>query len=151
MSDNKPIKLAILWHMHQPDYRDPKSGISLSPWVRLRATKDYLDMLLLATEHENVKVTFNLVPSLLEQFEHDLNGGSDRQLELTSLDPSQLSETGRKEILANCFKCNFENMIKPYSRYLSLHQKWEQSNFGQKSFDFNDDEVRDAQVWSNLT
>jgi alpha-amylase/alpha-mannosidase (GH57 family) len=61
-----PLKVAILWHMHQPNYREPNSNRLSMPWVRLHALKDYLDMPLLAGSFEQVKVTFNLVPSLID-------------------------------------------------------------------------------------
>jgi alpha-amylase/alpha-mannosidase (GH57 family) len=35
------IHLAVLWHMHQPQYRDPETGMYVLPWTRLHATKDY--------------------------------------------------------------------------------------------------------------
>ncbi|HDS74538.1 MAG TPA: hypothetical protein ENN56_03265, partial [Firmicutes bacterium] len=34
-----PIDVAIFWHMHQPDYREPESGQLALPWVRLHAIK----------------------------------------------------------------------------------------------------------------
>ena len=39
-----PVDVAILWHMHQPDYRDPGTGRLALPWVRLHAVKGYYDM-----------------------------------------------------------------------------------------------------------
>ncbi len=137
--------------MHQPDYRDPHNPVAAAPWVRLRATKDYLDMLLLATEHDNVKVTFNLVPSLIEQFNHYSNDGSDYHWELTFLNPAESSLSQKQEILENAFKCHPETMINPYPRYHRLFLKWQ--NFKKENFQisFTDDEIRDAQVWSNLT
>jgi alpha-amylase/alpha-mannosidase (GH57 family) len=40
----RPVSLVLLWHMHQPEYRDYASGQFRQPWVYLRATKDYADM-----------------------------------------------------------------------------------------------------------
>ena len=87
MSVKKPIKLAILWHLHQPNYQEPNSDKMVMPWVRLHATKDYLDMPLLSTRYEKIKTTFNLVPSLLDQLELYLNGGTDPHLELSRQNP----------------------------------------------------------------
>ena len=137
--------------MHQPDYRDPHSGVSVAPWVRLRATKDYLDMLFLAIERENIRVTFNLVPSLIEQIEHYQRGGKDNHLELTSLNPASVNDNKKLEILANCFKCHIETMIRPYQRYFALYQKWEETKPTKGNLDFSIEEIRDAQLWSNLT
>ena len=63
MSTDKPVKLAILWHMHQPNYVFPGTKKMAMPWVRLHGTKDYLDMPLLLEKYENIKATFNLVPT----------------------------------------------------------------------------------------
>ena len=42
---DQPIYLAIIWHQHQPVYfKDPDTGIYAKPWVRMHATKDYVDM-----------------------------------------------------------------------------------------------------------
>ena len=65
-----PVDLVFLWHHHQPDYRSPREGRSLLPWVRLHATKDYLDMALRLERHPRLRATFNFVPSLLDQLEH---------------------------------------------------------------------------------
>ena len=39
-----PIRLALIWHFHQPDYTDPQTGAPTMPWTRLHALKDYADM-----------------------------------------------------------------------------------------------------------
>ena len=39
------MKVALVWHMHQPSYRDPVHGAFVLPWVRLHALRDYLGML----------------------------------------------------------------------------------------------------------
>ena len=36
------VHLMILWHMHQPQYRDPATGRYVLPWTRLHALKDWL-------------------------------------------------------------------------------------------------------------
>src|SRR5215471_14447218 len=62
-------RVAILWHMHQPYYEDLVTHEHLMPWVRLHALKDYYGMVTLVREFPSVRVTFNLVPSLLTQLE----------------------------------------------------------------------------------
>ena len=41
----KKLSIAFIWHFHQPSYQENSNGDFLMPWVRLHATKDYLDML----------------------------------------------------------------------------------------------------------
>src|SRR5665213_2102798 len=62
-------QVAILWHMHQPFYEDLVTHETILPWVRLHALKDYCGMATLLREFPNVRMTFNLVPSLLVQLE----------------------------------------------------------------------------------
>ena len=38
------VHLVLLWHMHQPQYRDPETGRYVLPWTRLHALKDYWGM-----------------------------------------------------------------------------------------------------------
>ena len=40
----KQLRLVLLWHMHQPDFRDFNTGEFTHPWVYLHAIKDYTDM-----------------------------------------------------------------------------------------------------------
>ena len=64
-----PVDLVLLWHHHQPDYRRPADGVSLLPWARLHATKDYVDMARHVERHPGLRATFNLVPALVDQVE----------------------------------------------------------------------------------
>ncbi len=73
--------LSLLLHMHQPDYRHPRTGVPIMPWVRLHATRGYRDVPRLILE-SGAQVTVNLVPTLLEQVEHYVGGGSDLHLDL---------------------------------------------------------------------
>src|ERR1700693_5896400 len=58
------VHLVVLWHMHQPQYRDPESGRYVLPWTRLHALKDYWGMLQVLGEIPGFHATFNVVPSL---------------------------------------------------------------------------------------
>lgn len=64
-----PLYIALLWHMHQPDYSDPQTGEAIVPWVRLHAAKDYLRMAEILRQYPKVRATFNFVPSLLDQIQ----------------------------------------------------------------------------------
>src|SRR5207245_9924070 len=73
-------RVAVLWHMHQPASRGPRDGTFILPWVRLHALKDYWGMVAILAETPEVRVTFNLVPSLIDQLE-DYVGGRAREAE----------------------------------------------------------------------
>jgi alpha-amylase/alpha-mannosidase (GH57 family) len=90
------VRVAFLWHMHQPPYRDPLAGRSVLPWVRLHALKDYLGMVRLVEETPDVHVTFNLVPSLLDQVEAYARGeATDGHQELSMKPAAELDEADR--------------------------------------------------------
>ena len=63
------VKLALLWHMHQPNYEDLATGEHILPWVRMHGIKDYWGMVAMLEAFPAMRVTFNLVPSLLVQVE----------------------------------------------------------------------------------
>ena len=60
------LNLAIVFHQHQPYYKNKLTGMYEMPWVRVHAMAEYVDSpgILAGT---NTKVTYNLVPSLIEQ------------------------------------------------------------------------------------
>jgi alpha-amylase/alpha-mannosidase (GH57 family) len=69
-------------------------------------------------------MTFNLVPSLLEQIrDYSLNNATDTLLDLTVKPASALSESDRLDILENFFRVNFKNFIEPNDRYCELLTK----------------------------
>ena len=69
------LRVVILWHQHQPFYKDLVTGAYRLPWVRLHALKDYYGMVKLLDEFPEVHQTFNLVPSLITQIQ-DYAGGT---------------------------------------------------------------------------
>ena len=138
-------KLALLWHMHQPYYEDLATGEHILPWVRLHAIKDYWGMVALLREFPRVRVTFNLVPSLLVQIEAFAGQRAyDRQL-LIGLKPApSLDPEERVFLVANGFHVPYERMIRPHARYAELHDK------RQRPDDFTTRDVRDLQVLHKL-
>jgi alpha-amylase/alpha-mannosidase (GH57 family) len=144
----RPLKIAILWHFHQPYYK--KDDTLILPWVRLHGVKDYWDLPELFHEYPNVRQTINLVPSMQMQVEeYVVRSTSDRVQQLTAIKASSLSEKDKKEILDSFFLCNEENMIRPYPRYSEL---FEQSrNKDEALSNFTEQDWLDLQVWYNLT
>ena len=68
------LRVVILWHQHQPFYKDVVSNEYRLPWVRLHALKDYYGMVKLLDEFPTVHQTFNLVPSLITQIQDYVAG-----------------------------------------------------------------------------
>lgn len=117
----KRLSVAFLWHMHQPCYKDTLTGKYFMPWARFHAVKDYFPMAALVEKFDNVRMTFNLVPSLLEQLQdYSHNDATDTLLDLTVKEAAYLSEDEKLDILENFFRVNFKNFIEPNDRYSDL-------------------------------
>jgi alpha-amylase/alpha-mannosidase (GH57 family) len=149
------LEVAFLWHMHQPPYRDPASGEYILPWVRLHATRAYLDMAEIHARFPGVRSTVNFVPSLLEQLEDYAAGRArDRFLELTLKRPEDLTPDERAFVLRNFFMVNWETCVRPLPRYWQLLHKRGRDVTGVDlhaiARGFSNEELRDLQVLFNL-
>jgi len=60
------LNLAIIFHQHQPYYKNKLTGMYEMPWVRVHAMTEYVDSPGILAD-TNTKVTYNLVPSFIEQ------------------------------------------------------------------------------------
>lgn len=117
-------RVALLWHMHQPVYRDPESGEYILPWVRLHATRAYYDMARVLAEFPRARATINWVPSLLAQLEDYIHGRAhDRFLDLTRKPADALEPHERAFVLRNFFMVDWETCVKPLPRYWELLQQ----------------------------
>ena len=126
MSNNGPtIRLVLLWHMHQPFYKDMVTGEYRLPWVRLHALKDYYGMVKLAEEFPAVHQNFNLVPSLIAQIQDYVSGEAhDPFLDLVSKPANDLTVAERRFALQYLFQANPVNMIGRYPRYRELWERY---------------------------
>lgn len=97
-----PVDLVLLWHFHQPDYRDPATQRSRLPWVRLHATKDYLDMARRVAGRPGLAVTFNFTPVLVDQLEAAARAEPDELFERLTRAPAELTREERHELAARC-------------------------------------------------
>jgi alpha-amylase/alpha-mannosidase (GH57 family) len=141
------LKVAILWHMHQPDYRDPVSGRTLLPWTYLHAVKDYGEMLKTAGEGEGRRMTFNLVPTLLEQLERYSRGeANDLWLDMARKDPAWMSSEERYFLLRHFFSVHSERHILPHRRYRELARRRGTAP-DPDVHPFSEGDLRDLQVW----
>jgi alpha-amylase/alpha-mannosidase (GH57 family) len=139
------VKLALLWHMHQPYYEDLATGEHILPWVRLHAIKDYWGMVNMLQEFPGVRATFNLVPSLLVQVQAFAEDRArDRHLELGLRPAGELGPEEASWLIANGFHAPYQRMIAPYPRYKELHG----AKSARRAFDV--DALRDLQVWHKL-
>jgi alpha-amylase/alpha-mannosidase (GH57 family) len=126
MSEARHLELVLLWHMHQPDFRDQASGEFLHPWVYLHALKDYSDMAAHLEAHPGVRAVVNLVPVLLDQLEDYADQFAtgrmrDPLLRMLARDDLDALEHGERELLLKqCFRANHVKMIEPFTPYKRL-------------------------------
>ncbi len=144
----RPVHLALLWHMHQPSYRDPHNGQLALPWVRLHATRAYYDMAWLLDRHPGVRATINLVPILVEQLRAYVDGERDRYWQLSKKPARLLTTAERAFVLRHFFSVPVDTDIRPRARYWRLHER--QRDGHRDPADFSDDDLRDLQVLFNL-
>jgi alpha-amylase/alpha-mannosidase (GH57 family) len=122
------VNLVLIWHMHQPQYRDPESAGYFLPWTRLHALKDYWGMVKILEEFPRVHVTFNVVPLLAQQLE-EYASGSFREpwFELACLPAADLDAGQKLEILTRAFQLNWENLLRRWPRYGELFDRVRQA------------------------
>src|SRR3990172_5729266 len=107
------VRLAFLWHMHQPLYRAADTGEFLLPWVRLHATRAYYDMAWMLERHPGIRCTVNFTPVLMEQLAADARGGArDHFREVSRKRAKALPPEERQSILRSFFMIDWENAVK---------------------------------------
>lgn len=63
------LQVVLCWHMHQPEYRDPRTGVFEQPWTLLHGLKDYTDMAAHLERVEGARAVVNFSPLLIEQID----------------------------------------------------------------------------------
>ncbi len=144
------IHLVILWHMHQPQYRDPASGRYVLPWTRLHALKDYWGMVRVIEEFPQVHAVFNVVPSLAAQLEEYASGNFDEPWFTLAFSPAEsLTDEDKAELLTRGFQLNHDNLMRRWPRYTELFD-WAQRGRDEAIRTFNVRDWRDLQFLSQL-
>jgi starch synthase len=140
----RPLHLALVWHLHQPYYKDDLSGSYLLPWVRLRTCKDYRKMVSLLADYPRLRQTFNLVPSLLTQIDDYARSASrDLFLDLSRKPAQDLSAEERSFLLRWMRESPRFLRVQASPRYLELANRSETDGFTTQ-------DLRDLQLWYNL-
>ena len=69
MSGKGRLRVVLMWHMHQPQYRNASTGQYEQPWTYLHAIKDYVDMAAHLEACPEARAVVNFAPVLLEQID----------------------------------------------------------------------------------
>jgi len=122
--------VVLLWHMHQPQYRDPLSGEYILPWVYLHAIKDYVDMAAHLEANPAARAVINFTPVLLEQLEdlaervaaHLRDGRRlpDPVLAMLADEPLPSDAELRLQLLQACLRAHRQHLIGRYPHYAEL-------------------------------
>ena len=147
------LRVIVLWHQHQPFYKDLVTGEYRLPWVRLHALKDYYGMVKLLDEFPQVHQTFNLVPSLITQIQDYVAGTAhDPFLDVAAKPAPDLTPEERRFALRYLFQANPVNMVGRYPRYRELWERFRGAGDSPERADkyFQPQDFTDLQVLSQI-
>jgi len=144
------VNLAILWHMHQPQYRDPSTGRYLLPWTRLHALKDYWGMVKILEEFPRVHATFNVVPLVAAQIQEYASGQFQEPWFDIAFHPAEnLSTDAKRQAIERAFQVN-ENFLIRWPRFAELAAQMRSGGAEACVARWTAREWRDLQVLSQL-
>ena len=160
MSAARRHPVVLLWHMHQPQYRDPLTGEYILPWTYLHAIKDYVDMAAHLEANATARAVVNFTPVLLEQLEElaarvaaHLRYGTalpDPVLAMLADVPLPTDPARRLQLLQSCLRAHREHMIGRYPPYLELVEQAETLATAECVAYASDPYLRDLAVWHHI-
>lgn len=124
------LGVVIVWHLHQPQYRDQVSGQHVRPWAYLHAIKDYVDMAVHLESVPGASAVVNFSPVLLEQLD-DYCGNLARHLHegvpirdplLAALAPGGLptDAAGRAWLQRACARAHPQHQVDRFPAFRAL-------------------------------
>jgi alpha-amylase/alpha-mannosidase (GH57 family) len=159
--DSQPrLPVVLLWHMHQPQYRDALSGQYVLPWTYLHAIKDYTDMAAHLEENPAAHAVVNFTPVLLDQLDelatrvrrHLLEGAAlpDPVLGLLGPDPVPKDPPTRLDLLKACLRAHRKNLVERFPPFQALVDAAEQCASLDRIGWASDGLIQDLAVWYHL-
>ena len=155
----RTVDFVLMWHMHQPDYRDHASGEFTLPWVYLHAMKDYADMAWHLEQQAGMRAVVNFAPVLLDQLEDyagQFAAGTLRDPLLRLLahdDATPLTASERAYALDRCFRANHHKMIAPFAAYKQIYELFRTlESQGEAALAYLSDQyIYDLLMWYHLS
>ncbi len=146
-----PVHLVLIWHMHQPEYKDPANRAYFLPWTRLHALKDYWGMVKILEEFPEVHMTFNIVPSLAAQIREYASGNfREPWFDLAFMASNDLTPAQRLGILERAFQANIEHLVRRWPRFAQLFDAYLSSGLEASLARWGVQDWRDLQVLSQI-
>jgi len=161
MSADEKLNVVLYWHMHQPEYKDMRTGHYHLPWTYLHVIKDYVDMAAHLEANPHARAVINFTPTLIEQIDdyakqielHFSKGEPIKDETLDTLVQAVLPSSSEKrlETIKNCLRANEERLINRYPQYKRLV---EQAHFLETHPEtiiyMHDQYLADLLVWFHL-
>jgi alpha-amylase/alpha-mannosidase (GH57 family) len=160
MTAGARLPVILLWHMHQPQYRDALTGQYALPWTYLHAIKDYTDMAAHLESNHGARAVVNFTPLLIEQVDElarriaahlkDSDPLPDPVLALLGPAPVPAEPPERLELLRACLKAQRRQMIERFGPYLELATIAETLATPERVTYASDQFIHDLAVWYHL-
>ncbi len=160
MSQVARLPVVLLWHMHQPHYRDALTGQYVLPWTYLHAIKDYTDMAAHLEALPGARAVVNFTPVLIEQLQElaerigaHLQSGAplpDPVLALLGPEPIPRAPAERLELMRACLRAQRQQLIERFGPYLELATIAETLATIERVPYASDQLIRDLAVWYHL-
>jgi alpha-amylase/alpha-mannosidase (GH57 family) len=160
MTPTSRLPVVLLWHMHQPQYRDALTGQYVLPWTYLHAIKDYIDMAAHLEAQPTARAVVNFTPVLIEQLEElsqkisaHLKANEalpDAVLGLLSSVPVPTNPPERLELMKACLRAQRKNLIERFGPYLELATIAETLATPERVMYASDQLIHDLAVWYHL-
>jgi alpha-amylase/alpha-mannosidase (GH57 family) len=158
MSARLPV--VLMWHMHQPQYKDALTGQYTLPWTYLHAIKDYTDMAAHLEANPAARAVVNFTPVLLEQVEEIARRIAEHLKLGTALPDPVLALLGpeavptdpaqRLSLLRACLRAQRQHLIERFGPYLELASLAETLGTPERIGYASDQFIHDLAVWYHL-
>ena len=160
---HKKLPVVLCWHMHQPEYRDPRDKVYQQPWTYLHAIKDYVDMAAHLERHPGAHAVVNFVPILLEQLD-DYSVQIAKYIEtrqtselrdpvlIALVDPAQITDSAaRMAVVRACLRANEDRLIRRFEPFKDLVDLARSISSNTENGHYLSDQfIADLAVWYHL-
>ena len=158
MSQRLPV--VLMWHMHQPQYRDALTGEYVLPWTYLHALKDYSDMAAHLEENPAARAVVNFTPVLIEQLQeyaqrvasHLRTGAPVRDPVLATLTEAPLPAgvEPRLELVKALLRAHRQHLVERFEGFAEVARLAESLATAERVAWASDQMIWDLAVWYHL-
>ena len=154
------LPVVLMWHMHQPQYRDALTGEYVLPWTYLHALKDYSDMAAHLEENPAARAVVNFTPVLIEQLQeyaqrvaNHLRSGApvrDRVLATLTEAPLPVAAEARLELVTALLRAHRVHLIERFEGFAEVARLAESLASPERIAWASDQMLWDLAVWYHI-